>query len=175
LLVQKNGGKLGGSISEADFVVLGNSQSKTFPDLLAQTTTANKLPLRSSFITDCVKHEALLEISDYVLEEYRPPKKRGRPNVPTSKAETPKNGEAKKKKKATSKRNMNRPVAQIHFGGAPSPSPPPISARIELPGGNFRFTDEEIDFFRRYVRHLVEKDYLINNAAIFKRLHDKVI
>jgi hypothetical protein len=167
---------MGGSINDADYVILGNTLSKTFPDLLAQATTANKLPLRSVFIIDCVKHEALLDVDNYVLEEYIPPKKRGRPNVATVKAEKPKKEREEKepKKKMTPKKKVNQSMAQIRHNGPPSPTPPPTSTRLELPGGHFRFSDEEVNFFSRYARHLVEVDHQISNTAIFKRMHEKV-
>lgn len=173
-MFQKNGGKMGGSISDADYVVLGNTLSKTFPDLLAQTTAANKLPLRSAFIVDCVKHEALLDINDYVLEEYVPPKKRGRPNVIATKAE--KAGKPKEKKESnrpTTNKRTEKPMVPIRHTGPPSPTPPPVSTRVALPGGHFRFSDEEVNFFRRYARHLLEMDHQISNTAIFKRLYEK--
>jgi hypothetical protein len=152
-----------GSINDASYVVLGNTMSKTFPDLLAQTTADNKLPLKSSFIVDCVRHEALLDGNDYILEEYVPPKKKGRPSIVPA---------GKPKRKQMPKKVEK--VAQIHHDGPPSPTPPPVSARVELPGGNFRFNEEEIVFFRDYAQHLVEMDYTISNTAIFKRLHEKV-
>jgi len=65
-------------------------------------------------------------------------------------------------------------MVPIRHDGPPSPTPPPTSTRVPLPGGHFRFNDEEVDFFRRYARHLVELDHLISNAAIFKRLHEKM-
>jgi hypothetical protein len=174
-LAQKNGGKMGGSINDADYVILGNTMSKTFPDLLAQTTAVNKLPLRSAFIADCVKHAALLDVDNYVLEEYVPPKKRGRPSVAAMKAEKPKEKIQKTEpRKITSKKKAIQPVEQIRYDGPPSPTPPPLSTRIELSGGNFRFSDEEVNFFKRYARHLVEMDHLISNTAIFKRLYEKV-
>jgi hypothetical protein len=163
---------MGGSINDADYVILGNTLSKTFPDLLAQTTAVNKLPLRSAFIVDCVKHAALLDVDNYVLEEYTPPKKRGRPSVGTMKAEKPK--EKKEPRKMTPKKKAIQPVGQIRYDGPPSPTPPPLSTRIELPGGYFRFSDEEVNFFKRYARHLVETDHQISNTAIFKRMHEKV-
>jgi hypothetical protein len=160
---------MGGSITDADYVVLGNTSSKTFPDLLAQATAANKLPLRSAFIVDCVKHEALLDINDYVLEEYTPPKKRGRTSVASVKAEKPR----EKKEKPTPKKKADQGVAPTRHDGPPSPTPPPASTRVELPGGHFRFSDEEVNFFKRYARHLLEMDHQISNAAIFKRLCEK--
>ncbi|KIM75432.1 hypothetical protein PILCRDRAFT_827355 [Piloderma croceum F 1598] len=173
--IKKNGGKMGGSINDADYVILGNTLSKTFPDLLAQTTAVNKLPLRSAFIVDCVKHAALLDVDNYVLEEYIPPKKRGRPSVVTMKAEKPKEKIQKKEpRKTTPKKKAVQPVEQIRCDGPPSPTPPPLSTRIELSGGHFRFSDEEVNFFKRYARHLVEMDHLISNTAIFKRLYEKM-
>lgn len=164
--IKKNGGKMVGSINDADYVVLGNTMSKTFPDLIAQTIAASKLPLRSGFVADCVKHEALLDVNDYVLEEYVPPKKRGRSSVTTVVASKPRKEKVSKK--------VNKPIVPTRQDGPPSPTPPPVSARVELPGGNFRFSDEEIDFFRRYARHLLELDHTISNAAIFNRLHKKM-
>lgn len=161
-----------GNINDADYVVLGNTTSKTFPDLLAQTTAADKLPLRSAFISDCVKHEALLDDSDYILEDFIPqPKKRGRPGMAIAKAETPKKKVPKEKKPP---KKSDEQMAPISYDGPPSPTPPPVSSRVELPSGYFRFSEEDIAFFRLYARHLVEQDHLISNTSLFKRLHEKV-
>lgn len=161
---------MSGSITDANYVILGNSQSKTYQDLLAQATAANKLPLRHIFIADCVKYEGLLDQNDYVLEDYVPPKKRPR----TSTAATVKVERLKKEKKEKVKAAPKKTADSIAHNGPPSPSPPPSKDRVNFVGGNYLFTAEEIDYFKRLARCLIERDLKVTNTAIMKRLHAKV-
>ena len=46
--------------------------------------------------------------------------------------------------------------------------------RVNFVGGNYLFTAEEIDYFKRLARCLIERDLKVTNTAIMKRLHAKV-
>lgn len=161
---------MSGSITDANYVILGNSQSKTYQDLLAQATAANKIPLRNTFIADCVKYEGLLDQNDYVLEDYVPPKKRPR----TSTVGAVKEEKPKKEKKEKTKAAPKKTVDPIPHNGPPSPSPPPSKDKVNCVGGHYLFTAEEIEYFKRYARCLIERDLKVTNTAIMKKLHAKV-
>lgn len=160
---------MSGSITDANFVILGNAQSKTYQDLLMQATAANKLPLRHTFIADCITHRGLLDQNDYVLEDYVPPKKRPR----TSTAGAVKK-EKPKVKKEKIKAAPKKAAGPISHNGPPSPSPVPVKDEVNCIGGHYAFTTEEVDYFKRYARCLIERDLKISNTAIMKAMQAKV-
>lgn len=174
---QKNGGKMVGDIREADYVVLGNTLSKTFNGLLAQTNAANKPPLRANFIIDCIEQEALLDIDNYILDTPSHPNKRIRTSG-VVKVETDDGNDIrelkklKKVKQTPSKAKMDVSISRT--GGTRSPTPPPSHNKVERSPGIFAFTDEENKYLKRYIRYLVEGHVDISHSAICKQLYQKV-
>lgn len=164
-----------GNITEAHYVILGNSNSKTFVDLLSQTIAANKLPLRSAFVAACVKRGGLLEQDGFILEEAMV-KKRGRPSSDAIKTETPKPKKKERKLVTPKPITPKKAVKDATRVGPPSPSPPPQESRVEMAGGrgHYLFTSEEDMYFQNYAKFLVERDHLISNTAIYKKVRDKV-
>ena len=124
-----------GGMSEAHYVIIGNSLSKTYHDLITQATAANKLPLRQTFISDCAKHEGLLNENDYVLEDYVPPKKRGRPSLASTKPKPDKANKEKASKKEKIKATPKKAVDPIPHNGPPYPSLPPGKDQANFIGG----------------------------------------
>lgn len=161
-----------GSISDADYVVLGYPQSSTYKDLISQTKACNKVPLKSTFVTDCVKQMALLDEESYALQGFTP-KKKQRTSLATVKVETPKVSPKKEPKRSVKK-------AQSFIREStppPGPTPPPLNTRVELtPGsGKYKYPPEEIAWFKKFARFHVDKDPKISNTELFKLVHQQVL
>lgn len=161
-----------GSISDADYIVLGYPQSSTYRDLISQTKACNKVPLKNTFVTDCVKQMALLDEESYVLQGFTS-KKKQRTSLATVKVETA---------KVTPKKEPKRSVKKAQsFVRDPTPppglTPPPLNTRVELtPGsGKYKYPPEEIAWFKKFARFHVDKDPKISNTELFKLVHQQVL
>lgn len=151
-----------GSISDADFVVLGYPQSSTYKDLIAQAQACNKVPLKSTFVADCIKHMTLLDQEPYALQSV-PSTKRQRTSSAAVKVETP--------KKSTQ-------MAETFMAGrslSPGPTPPPLNTRVVAMTGKFKYPPEEINWFKKFARFHLERDPKISNTMLFKLVHEKVL
>lgn len=78
--IQKNKGKIIGSIADADYVILF-TRSQTFQGLLSEAHACDKVPIQSAFVADCIAENMLLDESEYMLDTVSTKNaKRGRPS-----------------------------------------------------------------------------------------------
>ena len=158
-----------GSISDADFVVLGYPQSTTYKDLIAQVQAYNKVPLKSTFVTDCVKHLTLLDQESYALQGVSSMQKQ-LTSPATVKAET---SRAWKKDPKKTTQTTETPITDR--SPSPGPTPPPPNTRVEVISGKYKYPPEEINWFKKFVRFHIERDPKISNTTLFKLVHEKVV
>ena len=150
-----------GSIGDANFVVLGYPQSSTYKDLVAQAQACNKVPLKSTFVADCVKHLALLDQESYALHGVSSTKRQRTSSA--TKVERP------KKSTRTAK------TSTVGRSLSPGPTPPPLNTRVEAVPGKFKYPPEEINWFKKFARFHFERDPKISNTMLFKLAHEKVL
>lgn len=171
ILIKKNGGKMVGSMSSADYVILAK-RSSNLDNLLNQCKLAKKPALRFNFVLDCVERQAILDPDYYVLDKFREMTKGGdQSDRPTA--------SPKKKPRMNVTQKTKPPTAHIHvhessfYHGPPSPTPPPESA-IQQSTKGFLYTEAEREYFFRYAKVLLERDPRISNTQIAFRIHEKV-
>jgi hypothetical protein len=200
--VQKHNGKITGSIADADYVILF-TRSQTFQGLFSEAQACDKVPIQSTFVTDCIAENALLDENDYALDTATFPKqaKRGRPSglfefalvetpVSTRFEKKPKKPDAKKAnsvetpvKKVTKKSVPTSPkksaaALSSHKAKSPSarrsPTPPPPETRKSTRDGKFYFIQPEYEYFRQYSQFLLDEDPTMSTSALLQAMHKKV-
>ncbi|KAG1769162.1 hypothetical protein EDD22DRAFT_771304 [Suillus occidentalis] len=136
--IKKNKGKVIGSITDADYVILF-TRSQTFQGLLSEAHACNKVPIQSAFVADCIDENTLLDESEYTLDTGVSVQhaKRGRPSsaffefvqveIPSIKKESPKSV-SKPKPKAKKTTPAEEPTKKVKKRSAPTS--PQISAPL---------------------------------------------
>lgn len=140
--MQKNKGKVIGSIADADYVILF-TRSQTFQGLLSEAHACNKVPIQSAFVVDCIAENTLLDESEYTLDTGVSVQhaKRGKPSsaffefvqaeIPSIKKESPKSA-SKPKPKAKKTTPAEMPTKKVKRSAPTSPqisAPPPPSSK----------------------------------------------
>jgi len=202
--IQKNKGKVIGSIADADYVILF-TRSQTFQGLLSEAQACDKIPLQSAFVTDCVAENVLLDETSYALDTGVSIKsRRGRQGVffdlvpaevPLSVKKEKPVSDMKPKPKAKKAVPAETPTKKVTKRLAPtsskisaapsskdvksararrSPTPPPPETRKSMKDGKFYFTDPELLYFCRYAQFLLNEDPTMSTAALLQAVHKKV-
>jgi len=168
---------------------------------LSEAQACNKVPIQSTFVTDCIAENALLDETDYALDPglFVKQAKRGRPGgiFEFTQAETPPSmkKESKPKKPDTKKATLaETSVKKVTKKSAPAPSkksappshdaksprarrsppPPPPETRRVMKDGKFYFTQPELDYFRLYSQFLLDEDPTMSTSALVQAIHKKV-
>jgi hypothetical protein len=173
-LSQKNGGRIESDNMVADYVILDPAKEKDFANLLMSTAAANKFAMRASFVHNCVEEDALLNPTEYIFEE--PPnlrKKRARMSAATP-SPVKKEKVSKKEKSWNGSTDLTAHLTRNPIGSR-TPSPPgPESSRLHS-SGKYLFTDEELNYFGRYIGVLLKRDPLTSNNSLALKMHQKVL
>ncbi|KAH7913009.1 hypothetical protein BJ138DRAFT_1059946 [Hygrophoropsis aurantiaca] len=178
--IKKNKGRIVNNVNEADYTIL-SSRSTTFPGLLREAQSVDKLVIQAAFVSDCVAEGALLDETDYALDAV--PQTRNAPrSQPQMSMKKP--TRVKNTKKAPQSRGSKKPETNgssspskeggSSFNGRRSPSPPPPDTRVTTTGGKYLFTDAEVDYFGQYAKFLLDQDPTISATAIGNRIYKKM-
>ncbi|THH16526.1 hypothetical protein EW146_g4123 [Bondarzewia mesenterica] len=175
---QKHGGKITTDIAVASFAIL-NSRSKPFNLFSREASSFRTTVVQPSFIHDCVSEGRLLEFDAYIPQEAHSPRKRGRAHAHED--ESP-----RKKPRSSLLPTDDEPSSEAEEsadGAEEAPdlpefeeaNPDPPSSSQVMPGGKYRFTDDEWDYCWTLARKLLEANSKTTTRDLCRRLHEKAI
>ncbi|KAK0506369.1 hypothetical protein EDD18DRAFT_28959 [Armillaria luteobubalina] len=195
--IKKHGGKLAHQKERADYCIL-SQKCKSFDTDLGEAVYYNVPAVNSSFVTDCVKANRLLDYSDYLFDipaklqnkrKGHQKSKQGnrlgtvkRTGGSTSTSTSPNkrmsmggNDTPTKRRKIKDEfQNQPAPTSTTWDSNLRSPSPPPEHTRIMFTEGKYRYTLQEREYLKSYTEVLVKRDIDISNNAIAERLFAKM-
>jgi hypothetical protein len=176
-LFQKNKGTIVSDNATADYVILDSSREKDFASLLASTIAAGSVALRAAFVHDCIEEGALLDTATYAFSEPVPSKRKRASPGPHATA-SPKRQPVAKAKGKDKKEEETRKSQKNHLSTTDtdptrrSPTPPATPTRS--PSGRAQYTPEDLGYFLRYSRILLQRDVNASANSIARRMHRKV-
>ncbi|KAK0232949.1 hypothetical protein IW262DRAFT_1451522 [Armillaria fumosa] len=193
--IKKHGGKLAHQKERADYCIL-SQKCKSFDTDLGEAVYYNVPAINSSFVTDCVKANRLLDHSDYLfdipakLQNKRKGHQKRKQNdgremakrtvtstsASPSKRMSPERNDTptKRRKIKDESQSQPTPTSTTWNSNLRSPSPPPEHARITFTEGKYRYTLQEREYLKSYTEVLLKRDVDISNNAIAERLFAKM-
>ncbi len=199
---QKNGGKIYADIPHADIVVLAPRKGP-FADHLMAAVIAQKPAVQATFVHQCVLERTLLDPGDFSFEgveaknrknqvftvrlddledrasplrkskDERRKKRSGEATGSPTKA-SPSNRERSPSAEPLVKAEVQHTLVASGGDTCRSPSPIPPTRVVEIGGGRNAFTDEDKEYFGKYVTRLLRRDPQISTGAIARELGKKV-
>ncbi|KAK0478212.1 hypothetical protein IW261DRAFT_210716 [Armillaria novae-zelandiae] len=193
--IKKHGGKLAHQKEHADYCIL-SQKCKSFDTDLGEAVYYNVPAVNSSFVTDCVKANRLLDYSDYLFDipaklqnkrkGYQKRKQsngretarraEGSTSTSPSKRMSPEETDTptKRRKIKDEFQSQLKSASTTCDSNLRSPSPPPEHARITFTEGKYRYTLQEREYLKSYAEVLLKRDIDISNNAIAERLFAKM-
>ncbi|PSS34119.1 hypothetical protein PHLCEN_2v1829 [Hermanssonia centrifuga] len=201
-LIKKNGGKIYADIPHADIVVLAPRKGP-FADHLMAAVIAQKPAVQATFVHQCVLERTLLDPGDFSFEGVEAKNRKNQvftvrlDDLEDRASPLRKSKDERRKKRSgestgsptrasPSKRERSlsaEPLVEVEVqhtvvasGGDPcrSPSPIPPTRIVEIGGGRNAYTDEDKEYFEKYVTHLLRRDPQISTSTIARELGKKV-